>query len=175
MVRQETRAIEATPMAQSASWHRRRHAGNPGNRDHRQPGRRCRAGKRHRFERTGEVCCPNCWTRSPPTSLSARSPRTVLMIHGPATLPLRRAALVPSYPHARTPGHGWKTHRARRQGMRLFDPAAALAVPSGGVGADTTGEAWSRQKCGASSCSGSASWRATSTGRWQSYKSGQRS
>ena len=61
-----------------------------------------------------------------------------------------------------------KTRQARRQGMRLSAPPAALAVPSGGAGADTTDEVWSRRRCGGSSCSVNASWRETSTGKWPS-------
>ena len=40
--------------------HRCGHAGDHGDQSDRQPSRRCRAAKRHRFERTGEGCCPNC-------------------------------------------------------------------------------------------------------------------
>ncbi len=47
-------------------------------------------------------------------------------------------------------GHGWKTHPAPRPGMTFFAPPVALAGRSGGAGAATTGEAWSRQGCDAS-------------------------
>ena len=48
------------------------------------PPDRRRAGKRHRFKRTGEACCPSCWSRSPMTSPSARSVQTAPMTPGPA-------------------------------------------------------------------------------------------
>ena len=97
------------------------------------------------------------------------------MIRGVATPPSLHAAPAPSYQRARTRGHGWRQRRALRPGTKLSAPPAALAAPSGGAGAGITDEAWSRPRCDASSCSGSESWRATSTGRSPNYKSERRS
>ena len=203
MVYQETRTFQAPAMAQNPSGHRCGHAGDQGDRSDRQPGRRCRAGKRHRFERTGEGCCPNCWTRFSQTNPLARSLRTARMTRGAATPPSRRGTPAPSYLRARTRGHGWRTHPARRPGTTPPAPPAASAARSGGAGAGITGEAWSRYEpgqktirgivfpaigCDASSCSVSASlswfegkplpgnaWRATLTGRSPNCKSGRQS
>ncbi len=55
---------EAARLAQDPHRNRRANTGNPGCRAHHQRRRRCRAGKRHRFKRTGEGCCPSFSTRS---------------------------------------------------------------------------------------------------------------
>ena len=93
-----------------------------------------------------------------PISPSARSVPTGPVTRGAATPPSRRAAPVPSYRHARTRGHGWRPRLAHRPGTESFAPPAALAARSGGAGAAATDKAWSRPKCDASSCSGSAPW-----------------
>jgi hypothetical protein len=92
-----------------------------------------------------------------------------------STPPSRRAAPLPSYRRGRTRGNGWRLRLAPRPGTKSFAPPVALAARSGGGGAGIIDEAWSRQKCGASNCWVSVSWRATSTGRWPTYRSGRRS
>ena len=88
---------------------------------------------------------------------------------------LPRAVPAPSYLPARTRAGGWKTPPALRPGTKPSAPPAAWPARSGGAGAGITDEVWSRPKCDASSSSGNASWRATSTGRWPSYRSAQQS
>ncbi len=82
-------------------------------------------------------------------------------------------AVIP--PPARTRGHGWRPRLVLKPGTKSSAPPVALAAPSGGDGAATTDEVWSRPKCGASSCSASVSWRATSTGRSRNCRSGPQS
>jgi hypothetical protein len=100
-------------------------------------------------------------------------------------LPSQRAAPVLSFRPARTRGHGWRAFRALRLGAKLPASPEALAARSRAplsaasfgcpcramAGAATTDEAWLKQRCGALSRSVSASWRATSTGRWPSVRS----
>ena len=86
---------EASRLAKGPPRDRRANTGDPGGRGHQQRHRRRRAGKRHRFERTGEACYPNCWPRSPPIRTSPASPPTGPTTHESAMMPSPSGALPP--------------------------------------------------------------------------------
>ncbi|RWR10452.1 hypothetical protein D2T33_12370 [Sinirhodobacter populi] len=98
--------------------------------------------------------------------------------YGQTTLSIPRtsvfAATTNADPHYRRdemPGSGRATIPACRRETKRYVPAGSSAGPTGRNGPDTTDEAWSKPRCDASSCSASASWPETSTGRMQRSRS----
>lgn len=87
-----------------------------------------------------------------------------------AAIAERGAAAV--IPPARTASPGRNTRQGRWCATTPCAVAAALAGPSGSAGPATTVEVWPGQRCGASSCSASASCHATSNARWPNSRSG---
>ena len=85
------------------------------------------------------------------------------------------AAFALSYPPAIPRGLGWRPRQVLRPETKSSARPAVSAARSGGAEAGIIGEAWSKQKCAASSCLARASWHATSTGRYPICKSGPRS
>ena len=78
-------------------------------------------------------------------------------------------------PARKTLGHGWRQRRVPMPETKSSARPAVSAARTGGAEAGIIGEAWSKQKCAASSCLARASWHATSTGRYPICKSGPRS
>jgi hypothetical protein len=82
-------------LAQGPSRDRRTNVGDQGGRSHQQRNRRRRAGKRHRFKRTGEACCLSCSTRSQPIRRSPASPPTEPTTRANVTIPSPNEGLMP--------------------------------------------------------------------------------
>ncbi len=154
MERPQARRFQAARLAQDPHRDRREILGNPGCRVHHQRRGRCRAGERHRFERTGEGCCPSCWTRSRPIRKSQPSPPTAPSTPASATTPSPPAARLRSFRPARTPNPGTPTPPGPSHGTRSCAHQGALVEPSGDDGAAITAEAGPRPRCTASVLNG---------------------
>ncbi len=82
-------------------------------------------------------CCLTCPARSPGTSRSRRSPRTVPMTPAAAATPSQAGAPEPSSHPGAMPGRGRMTAPGPQAGTRPCAPSNAPAGPSGVIGAAT--------------------------------------